>query len=282
MQVICSVLQMQKIVAKLHREGKSIGFVPTMGALHEGHLSLMRRARKENNILIISIFVNPTQFCPQEDYKKYPRPFSQDKRLSQQIGIDYIFAPSVKQMYPDDFLTSVQVKKLTSCLCGSYRPEHFEGVTTVVTKLFNIISPDRAYFGQKDYQQAVIINKMVKDINMPIKVILMPIVRDPDGLAMSSRNKYLNCEERKASLVLSKSLQIARKMIQLNNRIQSKDIIRKMKKEIAKEKLAKIDYVKVVNAETLEEIKQIKRKVLIALAVWIGKTRLIDNLLIKI
>lgn len=281
MRIIRSVLEIERIIAKLKADAKSIGLVPTMGALHEGHLSLMRRARRENDILIITIFVNPTQFGPKEDYKKYPRPFSRDKRLALQAGVDYIFAPSAKQMYPDELLTSVNVTKLTSCLCGISRPGHFEGVTTVVAKLFNIVNPDRAYFGQKDYQQAIVIKKMVKDLNMNIKIILMPIIRKKDGLAISSRNTYLSPGERKAALVLSKSLQVAKKTIESNYRLQPKTIISKIKAEIKREPLTKIDYVSILDAETLKEIKNIKGKVLVALAVRIGKTRLIDNILIK-
>ena len=281
MKVIRSVLQMQKIIANLKKDSKTIGFVPTMGALHEGHLSLMNRARRENSLLVISIFVNPTQFGPKKDYRKYPRPFLRDKKLALQAGVDYIFTPSVKEMYPDELLTSVRVKKLTSFLCGISRPKHFEGVTTIIAKLFNIINPDRAYFGQKDYQQAIVIKKMAEDLNMNIKAILTPIIREKDGLAVSSRNAYLNSSQRKAALVLSKSLQMAEKIIESNYRIRPKSVISKIKAEIRKEPLAKIDYVSIVDGETLKEIKKIKGKVLIALAVWIGKTRLIDNILIR-
>jgi len=272
---------MQKLAIKLREEGKSIGFVPTMGALHEGHLSLMGRARRENDILVISIFVNPTQFGPGEDYRRYPRPFEKDRALAQREGVDIIFYPFVSEMYGERYSTYVEVDKLSNKLCGLSRLGHFKGVASVVCKLFNIVKPRIAYFGQKDYQQLEIIKKMVKDLNIEVEIRECPIVREPDGLAMSSRNSYLSSQERQEALSLYRALNCAKRLIRAGSSVP--DVIFEMKKIIQKEPHAKIDYIKIVDPQTLEDVNKIRqgRKVLVALAIWIGKTRLIDNILVK-
>jgi len=278
MEIITTIRQMQKRSDELRKEGKKIGFVPTMGALHEGHLSLMRQAKLDNDVVIISIFVNPIQFLPGEDYQTYPRNFSKDKELAEGVGVDIIFYPDVKEMYPEELLTFVEVEKLTQGLCGRFRPGHFRGVTTVVSKLFNITKPHTTYFGQKDYQQALVIKRMIEDLNFNIEFVMMPIIRDKDGLALSSRNAYLSNEERKAALVLSQSLQQAKELLDSGER-QAEKIISRMNDLIKLEKLAKTQYVEIVDSKTLVPVKIIEKEILIALAVKIGKTRLIDNML---
>jgi len=272
---------MQKVANRLREEGKSIGFVPTMGALHQGHLSLMQRARRENDIVVMSIFVNPIQFGPGEDYRRYPRPFEKDRLIAQREGVDIIFYPSVSEMYGEEYSTYVEVEKLSNRLCGLSRPGHFRGVASVVCKLFNIVKPRVAYFGQKDYQQLKIINRMIQDLNMEVEIRECPIVREPDGLAMSSRNSYLSSQERKEAFSLYKALKRAKQLIKAGN--SGPDVISEMEEIIQRDPHAKIDYIKIVNPETLEDMKTIKpgRTVLVALAVWIGKTRLIDNILVK-
>ncbi|MFH1622813.1 MAG: pantoate--beta-alanine ligase [Candidatus Omnitrophota bacterium] len=279
MRIIKNINFLQKEVSRIKKGSKTIGFVATMGYLHEGHLSLIRRARQECKIVVVSIFVNPLQFGPKEDFKKYPRDFNRDISLCKRY-VDILFIPNVNPMYSKDFLTSVEVKDLSNILCGASRPGHFRGVTTVVNKLFNIIMPDIAYFGQKDAQQAIIIKKMVNDLNMPIKIKVLPIVREYDGLAMSSRNKYLSARERKDALVLYKSLILARDLIRKGN-IHCKKIISQMRKIILKVKAARIDYISIVNPRTLAPLRKIKSEAWVLLAVFIGKTRLIDNILIK-
>lgn len=211
MVVVQKIQEMKEIAKKLKKEGKSIGFVPTMGYLHEGHLSLVRLSKQQNDITIMSIFVNPIQFGPNEDYDRYPRDFERDKSLAEKEGVDYIFYPSVEEMYPEDFKTVVSVKKITEIMCGKSRPGHFDGVATVVLKLFNIVNPDRAYFGQKDAQQLAVIKQMVKDLNLDVEIVPCPIVREQDGLAMSSRNVYLSEEERKSATVLYRALNLAKR-----------------------------------------------------------------------
>ena len=281
MRVIRKNSIMQKVADRLREEGKSIGFVPTLGALHQGHLSLMERASKENDILIISIFVNPTQFSPGEDYKRYPRPFGKDKSLAQREGVDIIFYPSVSEMYGKEYSTHVEVEKLSKRLCGLFRPGHFKGVASVVCKLFNIVKPHIAYFGQKDYQQIRIIKRMVEDLNMEIEIKECAIVREPDGLAISSRNSYLFSQERKEALSLYRALKCAKSLIKVGSSIS--DVVSEMEKIIQRESHAKIDYIEIVDPLTLEDVKTIRpgKKVLVALAVWIGNTRLIDNMLVK-
>ncbi len=281
MKIIEHIIEMQDISLLLKKENKTIGFVPTMGALHEGHLSLVRKAKEDNDIVVVSIFVNPIQFGPNEDFKKYPRTFDKDKELLQKENVDYIFFPSMKEMYPQGFETYVNLKSLPNHLCGLSRPGHFEGVATVVAKLFNIVMPDNSYFGQKDYQQAKIIERMTKDLNMRIKIHTLPIVREKDGLAMSSRNSYLSTEERKKALSLYNSLLLAKNLIEKGEKDPQK-IKKEMEnkiKEIAPD--AKIDYISIVNPETLEDVEKINDDIVIALAVFIGSTRLIDNMIIK-
>ncbi len=261
------------------KSGKSIALVPTMGYFHEGHLSLMRMARAIADSVAVSIFVNPTQFAPNEDLDKYPKDIKRDIGLAASIGIDCIFLPDNDAMYEKGFQTWVQVEELSQGLCGKSRPHHFRGVATVVLKLFNIIMPDIAVFGQKDYQQLKIIERMVKDLNLPVKIVPHPIVREPDGLAMSSRNSYLSPQERKSALCLINSLKIAQKSF--NEGIVHPDTIRaKMRHEILANKNAKIDYIFIGDADTLKETDTIGDGTLIALAVWIGTTRLIDNIII--
>lgn len=275
------------IVAKTIEEYKkirknlkgSVGFVPTMGYLHEGHLSLVRKSKEENDFTVTSIYVNPTQFGPHEDFNKYPRDLERDLKLLQNVNNDIVFLPDNKEMYPDNFSTWVNVENLTDVLEGKARPGHFKGVTTIVTKLFNIVEPHRAYFGQKDAQQALVIKKMVKDLNMNLEIVIMPTVREKDGLAMSSRNIYLNNEERKAAPVLYKALKLAKKLHSEN--INDAEFIKdKMEQLIKTEPLAKIDYISIADTESLQELSKIDNKALVSLAVKFGNTRLIDNIII--
>ncbi|MCD5402083.1 pantoate--beta-alanine ligase [candidate division NPL-UPA2 bacterium] len=280
MEFVKKISLMQSLSQRIREEGKTISFVPTMGYLHQGHLSLIRQARKDGQVLIVSIFVNPTQFGAGEDYSRYPRDLERDKKLAEQEGVDILFVPSSKEMYPQGYHTFIEVEKLSAPLCGRSRPGHFRGVVTIVAKLFNIVSPHIAYFGQKDAQQALLIKRVVNDLNMDIEIKVLPIVREKDGLALSSRNEYLNPEERRAALVLYKSLQEAQRRLDSGER-DSRKIIQRMEEIIKREKLARIDYVSIVDGETLEDRGRIGGKTLIALAVWIGKTRLIDNLLFE-
>lgn len=283
MRVITKIKEMQRVADELRKEGKIIGVVPTMGYLHEGHLSLIRIAKEKSDIVITTIFVNPLQFAPNEDYDKYPRDFERDVKLAQSAGCDIIFHPSVEEMYPENFLTYVEVEKLTKVLEGEFRPTHFRGVTTVVAKLFNITKPHIAVFGQKDAQQALIIKQMVRDLNFDIEIIVAPIVRESDGLAMSSRNVYLSESERKDATVLYQSLKLAEKLIEEGER-NSSVIISKMEDLIKSKPTAKIDYIAIVDPNTLEKVESLSegKEYLIALAVRIGSTRLIDNTLVKI
>jgi pantoate--beta-alanine ligase len=280
MRIIKSIAQMQRSALSLKRSGKTIGLVPTMGALHEGHLSLIRKARAENKIVIVSIFVNPIQFSPNEDFQRYPRPFKQDSSLCRQENVDYIFFPSARQMYPEGFKSYVEVRELGDGLCGAMRPGHFRGVTTVVSKLFNITQPDRAYFGQKDAQQAAIIDRMTKDLDFPCAVRILPVVRESDGLAMSSRNRYLSVKERGQATVLSAALRRARQLV--NQGVRSPEVITSgIASAIKNAKSARIEYIKIVDARTLKPVERIRGKALIALAVRFGKTRLIDNIIVQ-
>lgn len=279
MKIIRNIKEMSEVAKKHRQRRKSIGLVPTMGALHEGHLSLVRRARRENVFVVVSIFVNPAQFGPKEDLKSYPKPFKNDLVSCRKEGVDIIFHPEAKQIYPEGYKTYVEVKNLSDLLCGKSRPGHFKGVATIVTKFFNIVQPDTAYFGQKDAQQAVIIKKMVKDLNIPVKIKVMPIVRQKDGLAMSSRNTYLSAQGKKDALVLSQSLNLAKDLIQ-KGESDSHKIIHSMSKLIQNKMVAKIEYIAIVDSKNLKPIERIKKHCLIALAVKIGKTRLIDNIII--
>jgi len=281
MKIYRQILPLQRAIAELKKKNKPIGFVPTMGALHQGHLSLIKRARKENDILVVSIFVNPKQFGPDEDYLRYPRPFSKDKKLCVKEKVDILFVPSVEEMYPNGYLTYAKVEKISDKLCGKFRPGHFRGVATVVTKLFNIVQPERAYFGEKDFQQLQIIKRMVKDLNSPIEIVPYPTVREDDGLALSSRNIYLNSEERVRALSLNSALQKAKEMIIKQKVKDIKKIIQEMKKIILSAKPSKIDYIEICHPEAFEPLKEAKPPLLIALAVWFGKTRLIDNFCLR-
>ncbi len=282
MQTITTIQTLKKIIYSRKRQGETIGFVPTMGYLHEGHLSLIRRAKEENDFVVVSIFVNPTQFGANEDLDKYPRNLPRDEQLAQDAGADIVFAPTIDEMYPPVYNTYVNVKDVTERLCGASRPGHFEGVTTIVTKLFNIIEPNKAYFGQKDAQQAAVIQRMVIDLNMNLDVIVCPIVREADGLAMSSRNVYLSKEERQAALVLSRSLFEAQDRIFCDNVKDANNIRQEIIDKISVEPLADIDYVEIVNGFTLKPVDVLNGKILIALAVNFGKTRLIDNVMLEV
>ncbi|MCX8015457.1 MAG: pantoate--beta-alanine ligase [candidate division WOR-3 bacterium] len=280
MKVVRSPSAMQKIADAIHRKGKTIGFVPTMGYLHEGHLSLVRIARKKSDYVVVSIFVNPTQFGPKEDFARYPRNFARDKQLLIKEKVDYIFYPSIKSMYEKGYKTYVEVRDFSDVLCGRSRPGHFQGVATVVAKLFNIVKPDIAVFGQKDAQQAIIIRQMTKDLNFPIKIIVAPTIREKDGLAMSSRNSYLTPKQRIQAPILYQALQLAKKLVAGGEK-SSQKIITAMQEMISQMPDANIDYIAVVNTKTLRPVKKIIGETLIALAVKFGKARLIDNIIIK-
>ena len=280
MLIIRDPKKIASITQKIKLAKNSIGFVPTMGALHLGHESLIKQARLENKILVVSIFVNPLQFGQGEDLKKYPRPLKLDLKLCQKLGVDFVFIPHPAQIYPHDYATAVELYGLSNMLCGLQRPGHFRGVATVVAKLLNLISPDMLYLGQKDAQQAVIISRMIKDLNFPVRIKVLPTVRASDGLALSSRNIYLSKQERLDATVLFKALCFAKTLIKGGQR-NSALIIKRMRELILKKKTVKIEYVAIVNSQTLKPQIKIASGVLIALAVRIGKTRLIDNLLIK-
>ena len=289
MQLIKEVEKMRKKMLYLRQRGEKIGFVPTMGYLHEGHLTLMRKARGECSTVVISIFVNPIQFGPSEDLERYPRNLKRDRLLAESQGVDYIFNPEAEEMYGEGFNTSVSVRDLNKIMCGKYRPAHFDGVCTVVLKLFNIICPHISYFGEKDFQQLVIIKKMVGDLNLPVEIVGCPVVRESDGLAMSSRNKYLSAQERVEATVLYRCLELAAEMIK--NGQKDTVEIKKHVMDIFSETnlLKKVDYFDFRDPQDLKEIRDISkflkerpdRELLIASAIWIGKTRLIDNIIVK-
>lgn len=280
MKIYKSISSLIKKVREVKKHGYKIGLVPTMGFLHEGHMSLIRKARKDTDYVIVSIFVNPAQFGPKEDFKRYPRAIKRDLMLCEKEGADIIFTPEAKEMYPKDYATYVSVEKITDKLCGASRPGHFRGVSTVVAKLFNITMPDIAYFGQKDAQQAIIIKRMAEDLNMSVEIKVMPVVREKDGLAMSSRNVYLNRKERGRAQSIYKSLKSAKELFNEGER-DSKKIINKIKRVINNQPDAKIDYAAIVDAKDLRDIKKISGEALVAIAVWIGKTRLIDNIMLN-
>ena len=277
MQVIKTISEIRELRRQLTG---SVGFVPTMGYLHQGHLALVKQARAENPTVVVSIFVNPTQFGHREDLGTYPRDLNRDLKLLEEERADIIFVPSSEEMYPLDFSSWVDVEKVTERLEGASRPGHFRGVATVVAKLFNIVQPTKAYFGQKDAQQAVVIEKMVADLNMMVEIVIVPTVRERDGLAMSSRNTYLNPEERQAATVLFKALSLAKQLWQDGEKGADKTR-QQMTSLIQREPLAKIGYVSIADAKTLEELDTINRPALASLAVYIGKTRLIDNVLLR-
>lgn len=275
MKIVSTIEEVRAQVKEWKKEGKTVGFVPTMGYLHEGHASLMDAAG-ENDKVVVSIFVNPMQFGPNEDLASYPRDLEHDAKVCEAHGVDLIFHPTPEEMYGDNFYSYVDMDVLTKELCGLSRPVHFRGVCTVVAKLFNIVTPDKAYFGQKDAQQLAVIKRMVKDLNMPLTIVGCPIIREEDGLARSSRNTYLSQEERKAALVLSRSIFLGKKMVEQGEK-DCRKIKEAMTAEIEKEPLAKIDYVKIVDLSTMQQVETTEHGVLAAIAVYIGKTRLIDN-----
>lgn len=280
METINSIGDLRKKLSLEREKGQTIGFVPTMGFFHRGHLELIKKARAENDLVVVSIFVNPTQFGPNEDYKKYPRNLKKDKKLASQIGVDYIFTPSADEIYPEDFSTYVKVEGMSNLLCGKYRRGHFRGVTTVVAILFNIVRPDRAYFGAKDYQQLVIIKKMVKDLNFGIEIREVSIVREKDGLAMSSRNEYLNPEERQVALVINKALRETKETF-LQGQRHTGVILEKAEKVLNNEPAFKLEYLDICDAENLENINEISKKAIVAVAGYVGQTRLIDNIILN-
>ncbi|MEO2068561.1 MAG: pantoate--beta-alanine ligase [Desulfurobacteriaceae bacterium] len=277
MRVVRTIREMQSISETLRKTGKTIGFVPTMGYLHEGHISLVRCAREENDIVVMSIFVNPTQFGPNEDFERYPRDLDRDSAIAKKEGVDILFIPDVPEMYPQDFSTFVEVEGLTETLCGARRPGHFRGVATIVTKLFNIVKPHRAYFGKKDFQQLKVIERLVKDLNFDVEVVGCPIVREEDGLAKSSRNVYLTPEERLSATSLYKALKLAKKLFESGE--TSPQRIKKEMEEfiLSHPHVKKIDYIEIVDANSLKPVKVVKKGDLIALAVFVGNARLIDN-----
>ncbi|NRY63630.1 pantoate--beta-alanine ligase [Clostridium beijerinckii] len=279
--LVKEIKELRNLIKAWKREGLSVGYVPTMGALHEGHESLIKRAIEENDKVVVSVFVNPTQFGPNEDYDSYPRNINKDLELCVNAGAAIVFNPEPSEMYYGDKSTSVSVSGLTSVLCGAKRPGHFDGVCLVVSKFLNIVTPDKAYFGEKDAQQVAVIKRMVRDLNIDVEIVACPIIREEDGLAKSSRNTYLSKDERKAALVLSKSLEIAKDALRKGER-NANNIKNAIKEVLNSEPLAKIDYVEIVDSDSLKSVEIIERNVLIPIAVYIGKTRLIDNFTFKI
>ena len=279
MKIIETPDDMQRFSRGVRRAGKRLGFVPTMGALHEGHLSLVRAARKQSDCVAVSIFVNPLQFGPSEDFSKYPRNFERDCQLLEAEKVEVVFAPKVEAMYPAGAKTFVEIQEISDRLDGRSRPGHFKGVTTVVSKLFNIVQPDFAFFGQKDAAQVAILRRMVRDLNMDVQIVVEPIVREDDGLALSSRNSYLDPQQRKQALVLNRALMRVQFLVDRGER-NPNVLIEAGKQVIAEEAGAKLDYFEIVDHDTLEAVEEITRGALVAVAAWIGSTRLIDNLLI--
>lgn len=277
MKIIRTTGEMSAEAKDFKRRNRTIGFVPTMGCFHEGHLSLFRRAGRESDVVVVSLYVNPTQFSPMEDYRRYPRNFKRDAALARREGVNVLFKPSDRQVYPDDFSTFVCNSALSSVLEGRSRPTHFRGVTTILTKLFHWVTPDTVYLGQKDYQQALIVRRMAEDLNFPIRVKVSPTIREKDGLAMSSRNLYLTPEERKRAPALFSALRQGRDMI-LSGTESSTEILKKLRNYLRRIPGMRVDYLRIVNPETLEEVKEARKKTLLVGAVWVGNTRLIDNL----
>lgn len=277
MRLIKSAREMRSFSLKAKSHGKKIAFVPTMGALHEGHLSLVTEAKKLGAIVVVSIFVNPIQFGPAEDFGRYPRDIKKDKKLLKNLNVDALFLPPVSEIFPKGFRTYVAVEGLSKKLCGRSRPEHFRGVTTMVSKLFNIVLPDYALFGEKDYQQQAIIRQMARDLNQPVEVRSFPTVREYDGLAMSSRNRYLGPAERKSAVILYQALNLGRRLVEDGER-ESKKILSPMRSLIFSEAGIRIDYLMVIDPVSLDEIEKIKQRAVIAVAAYLGKTRLIDNM----
>ena len=281
-KVVKTVAEVREIVAGWRKNNETVGLVPTMGFLHQGHQSLIKKSVENNDRTVVSVFVNPIQFGPNEDLEAYPRDLERDSALCEETGADLIFNPEPSEMYKDGFVSFVDMNGLTNHLCGLSRPVHFRGVCTVVTKLFNIVCPDRAYFGQKDAQQLAVIKRMVKDLNMPLEIVGCPIVREDDGLAMSSRNTYMNAEERKAALILSQSIKLGQKLVEDGERDAS--VVRnKMIELLSSEPMAEVEYVNVVNNLTMEDIDVIEGDILVAIAVKIdNKVRLIDNFMMEV
>ncbi|MHC5059566.1 MAG: pantoate--beta-alanine ligase [Planctomycetota bacterium] len=279
MELANTIESVRRYVAAARAKAKSIGLVPTMGALHAGHISLIEAARQKCDFVVVSIFVNPTQFGPGEDFQRYPQGLEGDMKICTAAGVALVFAPAADEMYARENITWVNVEKLTQNLCGRSRPGHFRGVTTVCAKLFNIVLPDAAFFGQKDAQQAIVIKRMVADLNMPLQIVVCPTVREPDGLALSSRNQYLNAEERDDALLLSESLRQCEKLIAQGQR-DCNTLIEAMHKIITRSSRIKIEYISIVDTETLADIDIIKGRALVALAAKIGSTRLIDNIFV--
>jgi pantoate--beta-alanine ligase len=280
MKTVTRIIQMKEEIREMKSQRKTIGFVPTMGYLHEGHLNLIRESLRKTDITVVSIFVNPTQFEPGEDFAQYPRNLERDSEIMKKEGVDYLFVPGPEEMFHKGHNTYVNVYDLKDRLCGRSRPTHFRGVCTVVLKLFNIVGPDVSYFGQKDAQQAIILKRMVEDLNLDVMIDVLPIVREEDGLALSSRNEYLNKEERKAALVLSKGLKEAQMMVEKGEE-KSEAIIDRVKEMISQEPLAKIDYVEIVDMDNLDPVVRIEKETLAVLAVFVGKARLIDNVILR-
>lgn len=280
MNITGSIKEVRAQVKEWRRQGLTVGLVPTMGYLHEGHKSLIDRAVMENDRVVVSDFVNPIQFGVNEDLSTYPRDIEADKRLCEAAGADLIFHPTPDEMYAADFFTFVETQKVSEGLCGKSRPTHFRGVCTVVSKLFHIVMPDRAYFGEKDAQQLAVVRRMVRDLNMDIEIVGCPIIREADGLAKSSRNTYLNKEERKAALVLSRAIFHGREMVE-NGEQNAETVLSAMRDIIESEPLARIDYVEMVDADSIEPVTKVQGRVLAAMAVFIGKTRLIDNFIVE-
>ncbi len=280
MKIIKSVAEMQSYTLRQQIQGQSIGFVPTMGAIHEGHLSLVRRARDENDVVVVSIFVNPLQFGPQEDFRRYPRTLSRDIKLVSAAHVDILFIPTAADMYPDGFATTVDVPSLTQTLCGPFRPGHFRGVATVVAKLFQVVQPTRAYFGEKDYQQIRVIGRMIDDLRMPVRLVLCPTVREKDGLAASSRNRHLSRKERDEAVKLYQALFLGRELVDQKIMSNSDRLAKRLMQVLSTIPKVKVDYISVVDPGTLAEMKTIRRPAVLAAAIRIGKTRLIDNVII--
>lgn len=275
-----TVLEVRNFLKPHRLSGETIGLVPTMGAFHDGHVALMRQARAECDISVVSLFVNPAQFGPAEDFGRYPRDFDRDSRLAREVGVGLLFSPSDQEMYPEGFLTAVEVDEITERLCGKFRPSHFRGVATVVAKLLNIVQPDKAYFGEKDWQQLVVIKRMTADLNLPVEIIAVPTVRDADGLALSSRNQYLSSQERKEALVIPNSLKAAEEAIKGGERRAA--IVKSLILDIiASNQGVALEYLSICRPDDFVEVVEIKGKVLVALAARIGKTRLIDNILVE-
>lgn len=279
MRICKSIAEMRAARRPARNDGKTLGLVPTMGALHEGHLSLVRAARAQCDLVVASIFVNPLQFGPHEDLAKYPRNFEGDRELLSREGVDFVFAPSVEEMYPAGAVTYVTVEGLSGKLCGRSRPGHFRGVTTVVSKVFNIVEPDRAFFGQKDAAQSAIIRRMVRDLNIPVQIVVCPIVREPDGLAMSSRNSYLDPQQRKSALVLHRSLLAVKERFDQGQRGVDA-LVEAGKQAFAQDPSVRLDYFEIVDPETLDPVDDLSQGALVAVAGFVGKARLIDNIVL--